>query len=52
VTGPAAVVPTEQPRTESSPSAARLTGYASFMLVGWAGLLVPSLIRSIEHDFG
>src|SRR5512146_1606524 len=22
------------------------------MLVGWAGLLVPSLIRSIEHDFG
>jgi fucose permease len=22
------------------------------MLVGWSGLLVPSLIRSIEHDFG
>ena len=22
------------------------------MLVGWSGLLVPALIRSIEHDFG
>lgn len=24
---------------------------AALLLVGWAGLLVPSLIRSIEHDF-
>ena len=30
----------------------RAIGYASFGLIGWAGLLVPSLIRSIEHDFG
>ncbi len=26
-------------------------GYGSFVLIGWGGLLVPSLIRSIEHDF-
>jgi fucose permease len=30
--------------------AARLTGYATFILIGWTGLLVPSLIRSLEHD--
>jgi fucose permease len=28
-----------------------LIGYSSFILIGWSGLLVPSLIRSIEHDF-
>ena len=28
-----------------------LIGYGSFVLIGWGGLLVPSLIRSIEHDF-
>jgi fucose permease len=28
-----------------------LLGYSSFILIGWGGLLVPSLIRSIEHDF-
>jgi fucose permease len=28
-----------------------LLGYGSFILIGWSGLLVPSLIRSIEHDF-
>lgn len=26
-------------------------GCAALMLVGWSGLLLPSLIRSIEHDF-
>jgi fucose permease len=31
---------------------ARLLGYLSFALIGWTGLLVPSLIRSIEGDFG
>ncbi len=30
--------------------AARLTGYAAFVLIGWTGLLVPSLIRSLERD--
>ena len=30
--------------------AARLTGYALFLLIGWTGLLVPSLIRSLERD--
>jgi fucose permease len=29
----------------------RFLGYLSFTLIGWTGLLVPSLIRSIEHDF-
>src|SRR5215210_5142960 len=28
-----------------------LLGYSSFVLIGWGGLLGPSLIRSIEHDF-
>lgn len=28
-----------------------LIGYSSFVLIGWSALLVPSLIRSIEHDF-
>ena len=32
--------------------AAAILGCAGLMLVGWSGLLVPSLIRSIEHDFG
>jgi OFA family oxalate/formate antiporter-like MFS transporter len=32
--------------------AAAIIGCAALMLVGWSGLLVPSLIRSIEHDFG
>jgi len=26
-------------------------GYSSFVLIGWTSLLVPSLIRAIEHDF-
>lgn len=30
--------------------AARLTGYATFVLIGWSGLLVPSLIRLLERD--
>jgi fucose permease len=31
---------------------AAVLGCAALVLVGWVGLLVPSLIRSIEHDFG
>jgi fucose permease len=31
---------------------AAVLGCASLLLVGWSGLLVPSLVRSIEHDFG
>ncbi|HEU4672231.1 MAG TPA: MFS transporter [Candidatus Limnocylindrales bacterium] len=27
-------------------------GWGAFLLIGWAGLLVPSLIREIEHAFG
>ena len=29
----------------------RAIAYASFLLVGWSALLVPALIRSVEHDF-
>jgi fucose permease len=28
-----------------------LLGYACFLLIGWTGVLVPALIRSIEDDF-
>ncbi len=33
------------------PRAAGVLGCLCFLLIGWTGLLVPSLIRSIEHDF-
>jgi fucose permease len=32
--------------------AAAVLGCVSFVLIGWSGLLVPSLIRQVEHDFG
>jgi len=31
---------------------AAILGCLAFLLIGWCGLLVPSLVRSIEHDFG
>ena len=39
-------------RLLSSPRAAGAIACVTFVLIGWSGLLVPSLIRSIEHDFG
>jgi FHS family glucose/mannose:H+ symporter-like MFS transporter len=33
------------------PNAAAILGCLSFVLIGWCGLLVASLIRSVEHDF-
>jgi fucose permease len=38
-------------RLPANPRAAGVLGCVSFLMIGWAGLLVPSLIRSIEHDF-
>lgn len=35
----------------SRTATAAALGCAALTLVGWTGLLVPSLIRSIEHDF-
>ena len=35
----------------TDPRAAGVLGCICFLLIGWTGLLVPSLIRSIEHDF-
>ena len=40
---------TEQ--TRSRPPAAALVGYLSYVLIGWSGLLVPSLIRSVKDTF-
>lgn len=37
---------------EARSNAAAILGCLSFFLIGWSGLLVPSLVRSIEHDFG
>ena len=34
------------------PTFAAILGCTGMLLVGWTSLLVPSLIRSIEHDFG
>lgn len=39
-------------RLLASQRAAGVVGCLTFLLIGWSGLLVPSLIRSIEHDFG
>jgi MFS transporter, FHS family, glucose/mannose:H+ symporter len=39
-------------RLLASPRAAGVIGCLSLLVIGWSGLLVPSLIRSIEHDFG
>lgn len=41
-----ALHPLRQTRTAAA------LGCAGLLLVGWSGLLVPSLIRSFEHDFG
>jgi fucose permease len=36
----------------ANPRAAGVIGCLTLLLIGWSGLLVPSLIRSIERDFG
>ncbi len=41
----------ETARGRSWPPAAGVLGAVIFLLVGWAGLLVPSLVRSIEATF-
>ena len=35
-----------------NPRAAGAIGCLTLLVIGWSGLLVPSLIRSIERDFG
>jgi fucose permease len=35
----------------SWPAAAGILGWLSFLLIGWSGLLVPSLIRSVKGSF-
>jgi MFS transporter, FHS family, glucose/mannose:H+ symporter len=37
--------------TRRWPPAAGLLGAASFLLIGWSGLLIPSLIRSVKDGF-
>src|SRR4051794_21881145 len=36
----------------SRPSAAAILGCLTFLLIGWSGLLIPALIRSVEAAFG
>jgi fucose permease len=38
-------------RTGDRPPAAAILGCLSFLFLGWSGLIVASLIRSIERDF-
>ena len=38
-------------RARPRPAPAGVIGYVVFLLIGWSGLLVPSLIRSIEKGF-
>jgi MFS transporter, OFA family, oxalate/formate antiporter len=40
------------PSTPGRTGAAAVLGGTGLAFVGWSSLLVPSLIRSIEHDFG
>ncbi len=40
------------PARRSGPPAAGILGGFAYLLIGWGGLLVPSLIRSIEDAFG
>jgi fucose permease len=40
------------PSRQSGVRGATAAGYASFALLGSTGLLVPSLVRAIERDFG
>jgi fucose permease len=39
------------PRSFLQRRGAALFGYLGLLMLGWSGLLLPSLIRSIEHDF-
>jgi fucose permease len=39
------------PSTRSWPAAAGVIGCLSFLLIGWSGLLIPSLIRSVKDTF-
>lgn len=39
-------------RFRSDARAAGVLACVGLLLIGWSGLLVPSLIRQIEHDFG
>ena len=42
---------TPAPALERDPGGVTALGYASFILLGWGGLLVPSLVPAIERDF-
>jgi fucose permease len=39
------------PAVERDPGGVTALGYASFILVGWSALLVPSLVPAIERDY-
>jgi FHS family glucose/mannose:H+ symporter-like MFS transporter len=39
-------------RARTGSRAVEVSGWAAFLLIGWTSLLVPSLIRAIEGEFG
>jgi fucose permease len=39
------------PEPRSQPAAAGIVGYLAYVLVGWGGLLIPTLIRSVKDTF-
>jgi fucose permease len=51
IEAPARVTAPSTATTTTPPRGVPLASYASFILVGWTGLFVPSLIRGLQADF-
>jgi fucose permease len=51
IEAPARVIAPSTATTTTPPRGIPLASYASFILVGWTGLFVPSLIRGLQADF-
>jgi fucose permease len=51
IEAPARVTAPSTATTTTPPRGIPLASYASFILVGWTGLFVPSLIRELQADF-
>ena len=51
IEAPARVTAPSTATTTTPPRGIPLASYASFILVGWTGLFVPSLIRGLQADF-
>lgn len=49
---PATRLESPEPVTQGPRPLLQITGYYSFLLLGWSSLLLPALIRSVERSFG